>query len=732
MNKILYRNLVIESKDLISGNCVLNHAATGENLIADTLDFRLWTDTGTAKLDGNFITKDGDTLLTKDSSLIFKCLIEEELTDFIPGDAVYYYYQNVLVNKFYLNDVKRAGRFIYEFSCISAIGILENSMHYGGMYSGVLLSVILAEILEGIPYTIDSLIGNIKIYGRLPYATKRDNLQQLTIATALAIKTQTNGNLHITALSSDVKGYIEENRVVVGGNIEVGTPATAVQVTEHSYQTLDEEIVLFNESFFTKEMILFSEPVHSLTITGGTILSSNANHAIVQGGGTVTLKGKKYLHNIKKITVGTILNNSKDNIITVENATLITSLNSKAVADKLFEVFSKPKLIKNPVLQGNEKPGDVARVLNPYTLENEIAYIKKMDMAISNVLVSTAEFLSGYTPSGVITGYKNRVLVTSGTSWTVPAGVTEIRAVIIGGGQGGQAGFNGERGGWGDEFPQQDDPIDDDSRALWLLSYNGDAGDGGSGGVAGDGGKIVDTGPLVVTPGAVMTVSIGSGGSGGASNGAAGSVGGDTVFGLYSSANGEISNTGYVDTMTSAIYGVRGYPGFKGQMGVGKNSMPSPDMNDVIYKYYDGDGFSYRSRRTGYIAQIEPRMIWAWYGGGSNYSYAIAGGGGGSSYTSNGGDSQGADWSDNNGKGFLDGGDGGDGAAGGSTTNASIYGGGGYGGHGGGGGGGGGASSNHWATPSGGGQYWQEGSGGQGGAGGAGSNGRQGCIIIYY
>ena len=36
MNKIIYRNLVLESKDLISGNCVLNHAATGENLIADT------------------------------------------------------------------------------------------------------------------------------------------------------------------------------------------------------------------------------------------------------------------------------------------------------------------------------------------------------------------------------------------------------------------------------------------------------------------------------------------------------------------------------------------------------------------------------------------------------------------------------------------------------------------------------------------------------------------------
>ena len=162
MNKILYRNLVLENKDLISGNCVINHAATGESLVADTLDFNVWTDTGKARLDGDFITKDGASILTKDSILAFRCLIEEELTDFTPGDPVYYYHNNILVNKFYLKDVKRVGKYIYDFSCISAIGILENSMHYGGVYSGTLLSTILTGLLEGIPYTVDSIVGNIK------------------------------------------------------------------------------------------------------------------------------------------------------------------------------------------------------------------------------------------------------------------------------------------------------------------------------------------------------------------------------------------------------------------------------------------------------------------------------------------------------------------------------------------------------------------------------------------
>lgn len=726
MNKILYRNLVLENKDLISGNCVINHAATGESLVTDTLDFNIWTDTGKARLDGDFITKDGATILTKDSSLAFKCLIEEELTDFIPGDPVYYYYNNILVNKFYLKDVKRVGKYIYDFSCISAIGLLENSMHYGEMYSGTLLSAILAEILDGIPYTVDSIVGEIKIYGWLPYANKRHNLQQITMATALAIKTNSDGTLRITALSSEVKGSFTESRVVIGGNVEVGTPCTAVQVTEHSFQTTAEEVTLFNESFFTQEMILFSEPVHSLSITGGTIVSSNANYAIVQGNGLVNLKGKKYLHNTKKITVGTITNSSKDNLIRVENATLITSLNSKAVADKLYEVFSKPKVIKNRVLNGTEKAGDVAQVVNPYTLETETAFVKKMDMAISNLLVSSADFLSGYTPSDVITGYKNRVVVTSGTSWTVPAGITEIRAILIGGGSGGQAGYNGAAGMRGYEFPKLDYHFDDTDNSPGMLSYNGEGGEGGEGGANGLGGKVVDTGALNVSAGTVLSLSIGSGGTGGESNGAVGNAGGDTTFDTYSSANGEPMTNGYVDIMTSGVYAIKGYPGFKGGKGIGKDNLPSPNANSSTHQYYIQEGYNDNWWYAGRTPQ--DNYLFYYFGISGNWSHSIAGGGGGSAYGRSGGYGYGADGSTNNGKGFLDGGDGGVGATGFSGTNATVYGGGGYGGHGGGGGGGGGAASNYYSGDN----YYMEGSGGTGGAGSAGGNGRQGCIIIYY
>lgn len=717
--------------NISSGSYIAEHAMAGESLAFDALNFTVIEENPRIDFGTVLETSDGKDFTTLGGAT-FTCLSSVPFTEFIPGTPVLFYQDEKLVNKFYLSDVKRTGIASYRFECESAIGLLDKSYHPGGIYTGTSITTLLDEILAGIDYELNPIASNIKLYGWLPYATKRENLQQITIATALSIKVKTDGKLYITALSSDVKASYTAGKMFPGGNVEVGSPATALQVTEHQFIEDTAEITLCDESFFTTKLIIFSEPVHSLTISGGTIVNSSANHATVTGSGAVLLKGKKYIHTTKQVTQGTILGSSKDNIMEIKDATLITSLNSNAVAQKLYEALIKPTAIVARVLKGDERAGDVVEILNPYSEILETGFVTKVSADIATSPIAEVKVLVDYTPSGVITGYKNRVLLTSGVSWTVPAGVTEIRAILIGGGEGGQAGFKGKIGMPGGDFPQQSSKIADDNVSPWLLSYNGDAGDGGNGGEAGQGGKIVDTGPIAVTPGEVKNITIGAVGTGGEENGAVGDAGGDTIFDTYSSANGEVSDTGYVDIMTSAVYGSKGYPGFKGQMGVGKNNLPSPTALDRIRKDYNASGYTNDWWYTGWIADIAPNTLWVYYGGSGNYSYAIAGGPGGSSRNGTGGSSQGADWSDNNGKGFLDGGKGGDGADGGSPSSQSVYGAGGYGGHGGGGGGGGGAAKNWWASPPGGGYYYSHGAGGKGGAGGPGGNGKQGCIIIYY
>ena len=719
MNRIEYLNQTFVESDIVAGGYILEHAKAGESLAFDALNFIVMSENPRVALGATLQTVDGEDFITSDN-FNFEVLSSVPFTEFIHGTPVMFYQDYELIQKFYLKDVKRISKGKYRFECVSAIGMLNESNHPGGIYNGALITNVLDEIFGGIPYELDPIAQNIKLYGWLPYAKKRDNLQQITIATALSVVAKEDGTPYLTALSSNVKSTFNADRLVLGASVEAGSPCTVLQVTEHQFLESDEEIILCNESFVTTKIILFSEPVHDLVISGGTIIESSANHATVTGEGNVLLTGKRYIHNQKVISIG----DSDKKVLQIKDATLITSLNSYAVAAKLFEAYNKATTIKAPVIRNNEKPGQVIEILNPHTERLEQGFLYKMASDITKSPLTNIEVLMDYTPSGVITGYKNRVIISQGESWTVPAGVTEIRAIVIGGGSGGQAGYKGQNGNRGGETPQMSSQPEGDSP--WYFSFNGDAGDGGEGGLPGSGGKVLDTGPLSVTPGQSFAVSMGSGGTGGSANGAPGSPGEDTEFGDYSSESGDILETGYIDIMTSEVFAPAGYPGFKGQMGIGKNNIPPVRFTDDISKTYQGDGFTTRTRYTG----IFEGYGWYsyWWSSPRKWSFAAAGGGGGSSYNNHGGDGTGAEYDYNNGKLFLDGGNGGNGAAGGTSKNATAYGGGGFGGHGGGGGGGGGGASNHLSGDN----YYLEGAGGQGGNGGAGGNGKQGCIIVYY
>jgi len=723
-NEIIYRKNSITNADIVTGNCLLSHAMTGDTLAADTLDFRIWSDTGLGRVDADFFTQDAKTITTQDGK-VFRCFVEKDLTDFNAGDSVEYKRDDKLVGKFYLRNVKRSYKF-YDFTCISAIGILGDTLHYGGIYTGQTVAEVAAEILEGLPYEIDPIVGDIKLYGWLPIDTKRNNLQQITIATAIAVRTKPDGTLLLTVLSNDIKGTIGANRMAIGGNVDVDTPYSAVQMSEHYYQEIADEIVLFSESSVKTEFLKFTEPVHDLTVTGGTLIEWGANYAIVECNGFTEVKAKKYLHATRTVTIGTVEGLPSDKIYSVNDATLITSLNSSGVAQKLYEAYTKPTTIQSNIFFGNEKAGDVVGVVNPHTSETESAFLKKQDINISNLLLANSDFIVDFTPSGAVTGYKNRVLITEGDEWTVPEGVTEIRAVLIGGGDGGYGGENGEAGGRGGKFPNIGRKLKDTDTVQLYGQSNGDGGKGGKGGEPGNPGKVLDTGALSVTPSETISLSIGGGGGGG-SAGQTGNSGGNTIFSGISSADGQVMPLGYTDIITGNRYASLMFPGVPGQDGAGKNNLNLQDDWGAIRSTLSAEGWTSRTRWTGLMGYDGSGYSWYWWRwGSSTYAYSIGGHGGGASYTEYmGGNGEGADDKEPN--QTIDGGDGGKGADAGASKNGATYGDGGYGGHGGGGGGGGGAAANYYYT----GQEWP-GSGGPGGKGGPGGNGRQGCIIIYY
>lgn len=96
-----------------------------------------------------------------------------------------------------------------------------------------------------------------------------------------------------------------------------------------------------------------------------------------------------------------------------------------------------------------------------------------------------------------------RLTLLSGTSWTVPAGVTYVNVTLIGGGGGGTGSPYGDNGK----------------------------------GIDGRGGQIVNS-TLTTTPGASITYAIGAGGSGAGGSNQGGNAGGNTTFTGATTATG--------------------------------------------------------------------------------------------------------------------------------------------------------------------------------------------------
>ena len=180
------------------------------------------------------------------------------------------------------------------------------------------------------------------------------------------------------------------------GSVETEKPISAVTVTEHQYVAGTDEKELFSGTSQQGDIITFSEPMHSLTATGFTILESGANYAKISSG-SGTLKGKTYIHNTRLVTQ-TVTENAAENVKSVTDATLVSLVNSSAVAKRLADYYKCRETITNGIVSGQEKPGHVVSVYHPYDKQMVSACIVSLDTTMSSTLKSEMSALVGFLP----------------------------------------------------------------------------------------------------------------------------------------------------------------------------------------------------------------------------------------------------------------------------------------------------------------------------------------------
>lgn len=637
--------------------------------------------------------------------------------------------------RFVSSGVSRIGPVTYQLTGRSPMGALTGMVHTGGIYTGQTVEEVVKEICGNIPSLIKSVYAGVKLYGWLPYAdgkerSARDNLSQVLFAIGAYLRTDLNGVLRIEPLWDGTASLIDVDRSYTGGTVKYDSPISAVTVTEHQYVAGTEVKELFSGTAQNGDIITFSEPMHSLSATGFTILESGANYAKISAGAGA-LTGKAYIHNTRLITQP-VTAGAVENIKSVTDATLVSLVNSYAVAKRLADYYRCRETITNDIVSGHEKPGHVVSVYHPYDKKMVSACIQSLDTTMSATLKSSMEALVGFTPAQPEAAeyLDERVVLTGSGEFQIPEGTTTIHYVMISAGQGGRCGEKGEDTQSGPKFSWTN-PVFEDRVDGYALALGGKGGPGGKGGM---GGRIVE-GDLDVSQLKSLAYDCGKSGKGAefSPDDLPGTNGTDTVFHGMTTAGASAPDWGFTDPITGEQFGGVGEDGLPGGDGAGRDPSVSEYTDDSVQKYvngtiaYDEDGNAFTpgpvAGRYGEISMTRiaststPRSF-GWYSSGL---------GGGPAAGANG-------KAGSSGRGLpgettvnVTGGSGADGMT--ATLTPSKprrYGRGGRGGYGGGGAGSGGIAvknGNGTITP---------GTPGSGGLGGPGGPSADGCIILYY
>lgn len=275
------------------------------------------------------------------------------------------YFDEAILGIFYLKDGKQLGAKRYSVETQDAVGILDNNQFMGGVYDDALVSDILASIMagEGITYFLDDTYVDARVSGYLPICTKRVALQQLAFAIGALVDTSYDRQLYIYPQQTEVTSEFTARDIRLGLSVEHSDIITGIRLYAHSYTRGTESAELYKGVLDGTTKIEFSEPYHSLSITGGTLGNHGDNYACISGtGGEVVLTGLKYNHSMISLLKENLKITQNKNIAEVKEATLVTAANAQEVLGRVYGYYSSNESISFRAAINEQELGDRVNV----------------------------------------------------------------------------------------------------------------------------------------------------------------------------------------------------------------------------------------------------------------------------------------------------------------------------------------------------------------------------------
>ncbi len=644
-NEIGYDGKVYADQDIEEATGYRKSTVVGDELPYDTFEAEVW-DYAYALL---MLADSGPKLamINADGRFMLARLSSKSMESYTYGAPVTWTHRGKLVLRQFLESIRRTGEYKYLLSCVSGIGLLAKSRHYGGLYENALFSDVLAEIVGGaFPYTVDTQIASIKIYGALPVDNRRNNLKRLLTATGAVLQTNADGSVRFAAPDTTSPVEIKDGDIYMGGSVDHPTPYQAVKITEHAFaktpndilttlldgEAVGMDIITPAGASVTGALVTFSDPMHDLAVTGTTILESGVNYAVLAPSMTCTLTGYKYSHTTRIVTAGS-LTASEQATKRLDDNTLISLFNVDTVAQRWLDYYSAQKAVTMSVVWRGEQPAGAVVFMDPYD-KQAVGLIESQDVRLSAKLAADTTVQVGKIPSISGNTYEHVLVVTQSGAVTIPAEAKgKAQLVLISGGNGGSSGYAGKANN-GNTTNKQFET--DSGIQKYKTFVPPGASEGGKAGDPGAGARILRVTLNDVVGGqTALNVNIGTGGLGGLftdGENAPGQSGGDTTVGDYTTAGAQETSTGYYDPIDGVLYGAPGGAGIPGGAGGGYSKNVEADVIPAesvsgFGQIFPGGlsvGMSHKVENESYVSPYGYAQALAYgsYGGGAAYGVA--------------------------------------------------------------------------------------------------------------
>lgn len=279
--------------------------------------------------------------------------------------SVFTYLDDTLVQTTFITHYERNSDRTYDIESEDYISILDDSPFDGGICSGKNAAALIGEMLSPlkVEYAIADELTTATLTGYIPQCSCREALNQIAFALGAVVDTSYSDKVKLYKLPDTVAGTLNAENTFTGQTTTFRDKLTELRLTAYSYVAGTTAYTAYqaaDSGTGNGITVTFPEPLHSLSITNGTIVSQSVNQAVINANSGCVLTGKKYDKTQTVITKRNplVLAGDKENVVELKDFTLVNRTNADALAEAAYNYYSARREISEKILAGDLKVGD--------------------------------------------------------------------------------------------------------------------------------------------------------------------------------------------------------------------------------------------------------------------------------------------------------------------------------------------------------------------------------------